>query len=70
MASQEKKKFLMRIEPDLWSEVEQLAAKELRSINGQVEYLLREAIDRRKGKTKKLRAEPQQVQKRAGKAGR
>ena len=44
-----RKSFLMRIDPELWAEVESWAAAELRSVNGQIEYLLREAVRRRKG---------------------
>ena len=47
MASPDKKSFLLRIDPALWSELERLAAAELRSVNAQVEYLLREALARR-----------------------
>ena len=47
MASPEKKAFLLRIDPDLWAELERLAAQELRSVNGQIEYLLREALAQR-----------------------
>ena len=47
MASPGKKSFLLRIDPDLWAEIERLAAQELRSANAQVEYLLREALGRR-----------------------
>ncbi len=43
----ERKAFLLRIDPDLWSDLERLAQAELRSVNGQVEYLLREALARR-----------------------
>jgi hypothetical protein len=43
----ERKAYLLRIDPDLWGEVERLAQAELRSVNGQVEYLLREALARR-----------------------
>ena len=43
MASPGKKSFLLRIDPDLWAEIERLAAAELRSANAQVEYLLRDA---------------------------
>jgi hypothetical protein len=44
VASPDKKSFLLRIEPALWAEIERLAAAELRSVNAQVEYLLREAL--------------------------
>lgn len=51
MASPEKKAFLLRIDPALWTEIERLAAGELRSVNAQVEYLLREALRSRSGKS-------------------
>jgi hypothetical protein len=44
MASPDKKSFLLRIDPELWARVERLAAAELRSVNAQVEYLLRDAL--------------------------
>jgi hypothetical protein len=47
MASPGKKAYLLRIDPELWAEIERLAAQELRSANAQVEYLLREALLRR-----------------------
>jgi hypothetical protein len=47
MAEGERKAFLLRIPPDLWAELEKWAADELRSVNGQIEYLLRQAIARR-----------------------
>ena len=50
MASPGKKPFLLRIDPELWAEIERLAAAELRSANAQVEYLLREALRARTGK--------------------
>lgn len=49
MASPGKKSFLLRIDPELWAEIERLAAAELRSANAQVEYLLREALKVRLG---------------------
>jgi hypothetical protein len=49
MASPGKKSFLLRIDPELWAEIERLAAGELRSANAQVEYLLREALKARLG---------------------
>ena len=44
-----RKQFLLRIDPELWKELEKWAADELRSVNGQIEYLLREAVKKRKG---------------------
>ena len=43
----ERKAYLLRIDPDLWDEIERLAQSELRSVNGQIEYLLREALAKR-----------------------
>jgi hypothetical protein len=43
----ERKSFLLRIDPGLWAEIERLAQAELRSVNAQVEYLLRDALARR-----------------------
>ena len=43
----ERKAYLLRIDPDLWAELERLAQSELRSVNGQIEYLLREALEKR-----------------------
>ena len=43
----DRKSFLLRIDPALWSEIERLAHAELRSVNAQIEYLLREAVQRR-----------------------
>jgi hypothetical protein len=45
----ERKPFLLRIDPELWAEIESWAQAELRSVNGQIEYLLRRAIQERRG---------------------
>jgi hypothetical protein len=45
----ERKPFLLRIDPGLWKELEAWAADELRSVNGQIEYILKHAVARRKG---------------------
>lgn len=42
-----RKPFLMRASPGVMAAVERLAAAELRSVNAQVEILLREALARR-----------------------
>jgi hypothetical protein len=44
-----RKSFLLRIDPELWAEIESWAAAELRSVNGQIEYLLRQAVLKRRG---------------------
>jgi hypothetical protein len=43
----DRKAFLLRIDPELWAGIERLAQAELRSVNGQIEYLLRDALARR-----------------------
>jgi hypothetical protein len=42
-----KKAFLLRIDPSLWVELERLAQDELRSVNAQIEFLLRDALAHR-----------------------
>ncbi len=44
-----RKQFLLRIDPELWKELERWAADEPLSVNAQIEWLLREAVRRRKG---------------------
>ncbi len=43
-----RKSFLLRINPDLWRELETWSQEELRSVNGQIEYLLKQAVLARK----------------------
>jgi hypothetical protein len=42
-----KKAFPLRIEPNLWDALERAAAADLRSVNAEIECLLREALHRR-----------------------
>lgn len=42
-----KKAFALRLDPALYEMVERLAARELRSVNSELEMLLREALARR-----------------------
>lgn len=54
MSEKDKKAFVLRINPVLLKEIEQWAADEFRSTNGQIEYLLNEAIKaKKKGRSKK-----------------
>jgi hypothetical protein len=47
----EKKAFVLRINPEILRELERWAEDEFRSVNGQIEYLLQQAIkDQRKPK--------------------
>jgi len=44
----DKKQILLRLSPQLWRDVAAWAEEDFRSINGQIEYLLHEAVHRRK----------------------
>ena len=44
----ERKPFLLRIPPELLRELEKWAGDELRSVNGQIEFILRQAVSKRK----------------------
>jgi hypothetical protein len=44
----QKKPFLLRLPPDLMDELTRWAKDELRSVNAQIEYVLREAVRRRR----------------------
>jgi hypothetical protein len=46
----ERKSFLLRVDGTLWEELEAWAQDELRSVNGQIEYLLRNAVQKRRGR--------------------
>ena len=58
MPAPDKKTFLLRIDPDLWAEIERWAAQELRSANAQAEFLLREALARRGRDSTRVVARP------------
>jgi hypothetical protein len=45
----ERKAFLLRVPGDLWKDLEKWAADDLRSVNAQIEFLLRQAVAARKG---------------------
>ena len=47
MPQSTKKAFALRLDPALYAAVERLAAQELRSVNAELEMLLREALARR-----------------------
>ena len=46
----EKKSFLLRLSQAMWNELEKWAADDFRSVNGQIESILNEAISRRRKK--------------------
>ena len=45
-----KKQILLRISPTLWEELAAWAEDDFRSINGQIEYLLTDAVKKRRKK--------------------
>lgn len=54
----ERKAFLMRVDPAVWTEVERLAQSELRSVNAQIEFMLRDALARRGIQPRQAAARP------------
>jgi hypothetical protein len=48
--AEDKKGFLLRLPPPLLDELRRWAAHDMRSLNGQIEWLLRDALVRRLGK--------------------
>ena len=47
MAKKEVKPFLLRIDPRVLAAVQRWAEEDLRSLNGQIEFLLRQALAKR-----------------------
>jgi hypothetical protein len=47
----QKKRFLLRLDEQLYRSLEKWSADELRSVNGQIEYLLTDAV-RKSGRSK------------------
>ena len=48
VGDEDRKKILLRLSPTLWKELAGWAEEDFRSINGQIEFLLTEAVRRRK----------------------
>lgn len=42
-----RKSFLLRMSPQLWEALNAWAQEDMRSVNGQIEFLLRQAVARR-----------------------
>lgn len=51
--TQKKKAFALRVQAETLAALEKWAADEFRSVNGQIEYLLEEALKKEKRKTQK-----------------
>jgi hypothetical protein len=49
----DRKPFLLRIDERLWRDLEEWAKEDLRSVNGQIEFVLRKAVEERKKGRKK-----------------
>ncbi len=54
----QRKKLLLRISPALWEELNRWAAREFRSVNGQIEFVLQRAVDQQSKGTEKKKKEP------------
>lgn len=54
-----RKQYPLRIDPSVWEAIERWAADDMRSANGQVEWILREAL-RRAGRLPSKNPEPRQ----------
>jgi hypothetical protein len=54
----QRKAFPLRIDPAIYDELQRWAASELRSLNGQIEYLLRRALEEA-GRLPKAKAGPE-----------
>jgi hypothetical protein len=50
MTGTKRKEILLRMAPDLWEEIARWAGDDLRSVNGHIEFLLREAVRARRGR--------------------
>jgi hypothetical protein len=44
-----RKSFPLRLSPELYQAIEAWAQQDMRSVNGQIEFLLREAVNKRRG---------------------
>ena len=51
MEEKDRKQIPLRLSASLWRELSAWAEDDFRSLNGQIEYLLNEAVKRRKGKS-------------------
>ncbi len=48
-----RKSYLLRIDEDLWDELNKWADQEFRSVNGQIELILQRAVEERKRRRRK-----------------
>ena len=45
---QKRKSYLLRIDEDLWNDLNEWASREFRSVNGQIEMILQRSVNERK----------------------
>jgi len=53
--TRDKKQLLLRLSPELWEKINQWSEEEFRSVNGQIEYMLSEAVKKKYGKSRKTK---------------
>lgn len=57
----EKKAFVLRINPEMLKELEAWAQQDFRSLNGQIEYLLSDALKKHKrSRSKDIKTDPEE----------
>jgi len=54
----ERKAYVLRLAPELYEELQRLAAQELRSVNAQIEFLLKESLRKRGRPAPQVQEEP------------
>lgn len=57
-----RKQYPLRIDPEVWEAIERWAAADMRSANGQVEWILRQAL-RQAGRLPSHEGAPEEAQK-------
>lgn len=62
----EKKTILLRLSPKMWEEISRWADDEFRSVNGQIEYLISDALRKRSKSGSKSREDSQSAESEAG----
>ena len=58
----ERKSYLLRLPPDLWDDLQRLAGADLRSINAEIEFLLRESVKQRMGGSRRHQSPPEEAE--------
>lgn len=61
MAKEQKKPFVLRLNPEMMTALEKWSADEFRSLNGQIEYLLNEALKKNQRLNKKEEKPNQEI---------